>query len=533
MSVKQKQSSKLLLGVIPAALILIASFLVFYKIAYLGYDRDKIVQTESYYLETSIDFNGHGTNINVSMALPENLENQAISDESFGSSDLNFDIVYENGNKRGRWEGKSVEGKRHLSYRSTIISKNIIFEIDSTLPTTQELTPDLAEYLVADDAIQSDSDEINKLADSLGLSMNNPLLKNCQIMFDYATNGLNYVRYSGTTDALTAYHLGEASCGGKSRLMVAMARYLGIPGRLVGGKILQTGQSKATHIWLELYIKGHWVPFCPTNNYFAEMPSNYLILYYGEEPFLTHTNNINFKYYLSVKKRLVSKETQLSNLDKHPLDILNVWTTFKKVSISLELLKIIIMIPLGVLAVVFFRNIIGIETFGTFMPTLLAIGFRDTGFAYGVFLFLIIMIFGILIRLVLNKFQLLHTPRLAIMLSMVVLFNLGMTVVGVQFGYLDVARVALFPIIILTLTIERLSIIIDESGFYDAIRISLLTLLVAAGSYSLMSMRLLQSVVISFPEVILVIIALYIYIGRYSGFRLVEFFRFKHLLVRS
>ena len=36
----------------------------------------------------------------------------------------------------------------------------------------------------------------------------------------------------------------------------------------------------------------------------------------------------------------------------HPLDILNVWSTFEKAAISIELLRIIIMLPLGVLAVV-------------------------------------------------------------------------------------------------------------------------------------------------------------------------------------
>ncbi|RME31906.1 MAG: hypothetical protein D6800_00355 [Candidatus Zixiibacteriota bacterium] len=60
----------------------------------------------------------------------------------------------------------------------------------------------------------------------------------------------------------------------------------------------------------------------------------------------------------------------------------------------------------------------------------------------------------------------------------------------------------------------------------------MLTMLVAAAAYSLMSWRLLQSIVISFPEAILVVVALYIYIGRYSGFRLSEFVRFRHLLTR-
>ena len=220
-------------------------------------------------------------------------------------------------------------------------------------------------------------------------------------------------------------------------------------------------------------------------------------------------------------------------MKKNPLDILNIWATFKKVAISLELLKIIIMLPIGVLAVVFFRNIVGLETFGTFMPALIAIGFRDTGLSSGILLFALIMGFGSVMRVILERLHLLHTPRLAILLSTVVLFNLGLTAVGVSLGFLNFARVALFPMIILTLTVERLSIITEESGIWNALRIAFLTLIVASSSYAIMSSRFLQSIVITFPETILVVIAIYIYIGRYSGFRLIEFTRFKHLLVRS
>jgi hypothetical protein len=445
---------------------------------------------------------------------------------------MKFNVATRSGNRRGIWKAASIEGKRRIAYTATVLTKTLKYIIDSTLRTVQNFPDAVGKELLADSAIQSDSPEIAALADSLGLSPDSTMLFNVSTIFDYATNGLRYVLYSGTTDALTAYHLGEASCGGKSRLMVALARHLGIPARLVGGKILSSGQSKATHIWVEYYINGYWVPFCPTNNYFAEIPSNYLVLYHGEQPFISHTKDINFKFYFNLKKRLASLNEGLSKLKQHPLDILNIWATFKRVAISLELLKIIIMLPVGVLAVVIFRNIVGIETFGTFMPALIAVGFRDTGLWNGILLFSLIILFGALVRLILSRLQLLHTPRLAIILTCVVMFILALTALGVSFGFLNLARVALFPMVILTLTVERFSIVSEEYGITQAVRISFLTLLVAAAAYSLMSWRLLQAVAISFPETLLLVIAVYIHVGRYSGFRLMEYTRFRHLLSR-
>jgi len=522
--------SRFAVAVVPALLVMAASALAYYKIAFLGYTLSDVIQSESYYLETVIEFDGHGMPVEIEMALPHSLPNQVIKDEAFDNDDMKFDISERLGERRGVWQGKTVDGRKRLGYTATVITKNEKYLIDSTLATRQDIPPAVARYLLPDSAIQSDDPAIAAVSDSLKLSRDSSLLSNAARIFAFAHRGLRYVKYSGTTDALTAYHIGEASCGGKSRLMAALARHLGIPARLVGGKILETGRSTATHIWMEMYVNGSWVPFCPTNNYFAEMPAHYLILYYGDRPLITHTKDINFKYFFNLKKRLVSTSEGLTKLKENPLDILNVWATFKNASISLELLRIIIMLPIGVLAVVLFRNIIGAETFGTFMPALIAIGFRETGLGYGLILFLMIISLGAVVRTILTRFHLLHTPRLAVMLASVVIFMLGLTAVGVSLGFLQLARVALFPMVIMTLTVERFSIITDEFGLRKAAQVSLFTMMVTTVAYLLMSWRFLQAVVITFPEAILLVVALYIYIGRYGGFRLMEYSRFRDLM---
>ncbi|MFW9842921.1 MAG: 7TM domain-containing protein, partial [Candidatus Thorarchaeota archaeon] len=450
---------------------------------------------------------------------------------SFQSGDLRFRVTQSPDDRRGVWSSRSVTGKRRLGYIATVLRDRQVYRIDSTLPTRQELPSSVVGYVLPDSMVQSESGAIAALADSLGLHQDNTLVANIATMYDYVTHTMRYVRFSGTTDALTAYRLGEASCGGKSRLMVALARHLGIPARLVGGKILNPGRSTATHIWLELYIGGHWVPFCPTNDYFAEAPPHYLVLYFGEQPFLTHTRDINFRFFFNVKKRLVMAQSPRT-AGSHPLDILSIWNIFEQAAISIELLQIILMLPVGVLVVVFARNLLGLETFGTFMPALIAVGFRETGLLNGLALFAMIITFGSLVRWCINRFQLLHTPRLAIILTSVIVFMLGMTTIGIAFGMSQFARVALFPLVILTLTVERFSLITEEYGPWRAVTIALMTMIVTSAAYLVMSSRSLQAIVVSFPEILLVVVALFLYAGRFSGFRAMEFIRFGDLLRR-
>ena len=112
---------------------------------------------------------------------------------------------------------------------------------------------------------------------------------------------------------------------------------------------------------------------------------------------------------------------------------------------SIQNLKIILMLPFGALAVVVFRNIVGIETFGTFMPALIAVACRDTGLAWGVTLLALILGIGAAVRIALDRFQLLHTPRLAVMLTVIVILVLAISLAGLVTGFVLPTRVSLFP----------------------------------------------------------------------------------------
>lgn len=71
------------------------------------------------------------------------------------------------------------------------------------------------------------------------------------------------------------------------------------------------------------------------------------------------------------------------------------------------------------------RNIIGIRTFGTFMPILIALAFRETELFWGLILFSLIVGLGLLLRAYVEQLKLLLVPRLAAVLTMVVLLMAG------------------------------------------------------------------------------------------------------------
>jgi len=339
--------------------------------------------------------------------------------------------------------------------------------------------------------------------------------------------------FSGYTDALTALKLGEASCNGKSRLFVAMARKLNIPARLVGGLVMQQGSKRTSHQWVEAYISGHWVPFDTINDHFAEIPANYLTLYYGDLVLFKHTANVNFQYFFNVTKQLVPQRDAEAALSQSALNITNLYAFFERVGISQNLLKILLMLPLGALVTVVFRNVIGLETFGTFLPALIASAARETGLLWGVIGFLVIILVSAVVRRALDWLQLLHSPKMAIMLTTVVIVMMVMTVGGVQLGLFELAHMTLFPIAILAITAERVALMEAEQGALKVAHITFMTLIVIAACYAVMDSLFMQSLVLAFPELLLVAIALNLWLGKWIGIRVMEFLRFRRLILGS
>ena len=128
-----------------------------------------------------------------------------------------------------------------------------------------------------------------------------------------------------------------------------------------------------------------------------------------------------------------------------------------------------------------------------------------------------------------ERLRLLLVPRLSAVLIVVVLLMLFISMTSHRLGMETGLSVALFPMVIIAMTIERMSVVWEERGASDAIRAGLGSLVIAVVAYVLMGMAWLEHLVFTFPELLLVILAVVVLAGRYTGYRLTELQRFRAL----
>jgi hypothetical protein len=191
--------------------------------------------------------------------------------------------------------------------------------------------------------------------------------------------------------------------------------------------------------------------------------------------------------------------------------------------------EVLLLVPFGILVIVLLRNIIGLSSFGTFAPVLIALAFRETELMRGLVLFVLIVSLGLVFRFYMERLRLLLIPRLAAVVTIVVLLMGLISVVGHRLDMDTGLSVSLFPMIIISMVIERMSVVWEERGAWTSIREGIGSLAMAALAYAVMGIELLGYWVRVFPEVNLAILAILIALGRYTGFRVNELIRFRQL----
>ncbi len=95
------------------------------------------------------------------------------------------------------------------------------------------------------------------------------------------------------------------------------------------------------------------------------------------------------------------------------------------------------------------------------------------------------------------------------------------------------AHVTFFPIAVLAITAERFYLSLTEQGTTTAIKELGGTLFVMLACYVVMNSLALQVLVIGFPEILLLVVAANVYLGRWVGVRLLEYRRFRRLLFQG
>jgi len=192
---------------------------------------------------------------------------------------------------------------------------------------------------------------------------------------------------------------------------------------------------------------------------------------------------------------------------------------------------LILMLPIVATLLAFSRQVIGMKAFGIFTPAAVTLSFLAIGLKYGVLIFIVILLAATGSRILIRKFRLLYLPRMALVLTAVSFAVLALFgVSGLLLKQTGALAFSVFPILILASLAEQFVEAQIRLGLRAAAILTFETLLLSVVSTLIIQWDALQSLIVGFPELILITIPINILLGRWTGLRLSEYIRFRKLL---
>lgn len=480
---------------------------VAYKHLALGFPLITNEQETVWNLETKITFDAISPNVRLMLNLPETNPNRKELFSEVFSPGYQFELMQQSGTDYGMWSSEKAVGKQTLYIRS-----QTYFFGDQ--PQMTQISQPLASLAWEGAAVQT--------AKALLVSVNEPVA-DAKVRISAIAQALNRV-----ADKNTYVLLNEHSQGfGRHWVLAQLLMLEGYETRLVQGVLLEDMRRKQSiHHFVEINIDNEWVLFDAREIDFVDW-DRVIIMQRGDEALLDVFGGQNSQISFStLKDQRSSFTTALASAqrDSNPL------VDFSIYSLPIaeqNTFKLLLLIPLGALVVVILRNLVGIQTSGTFMPVLIALSFLQTSLILGIGLFILVVGVGLVMRSYLSRLNLLLVPRIASVLVFVIIIYAAIGILSFKMGWDWGLKVTFFPMIILSWTIERMSILWDEEGGHEVFVQSVGSLLTASLAYLLMSNNTIADTIFLFPEILLIVLAIIIAIGSYSGYRLSDLRRFE------
>ncbi|ELR67396.1 hypothetical protein C942_01324 [Photobacterium marinum] len=455
-------------------------------------------------LEARIEFDAIGDPVKVSMAAPETQQGFTLIDESTSSPGYGVALIDTDTGRRAEWSVREATGKQILYYKTQmLVDDQASYTVEppkgDTPPVSLDNPQQTAATALLEQARKLSSDNIT-LARELIKQFNDKNNQNASLLLN------NLSREKAITSLLSLE---------------------GIHSRIVGGLQLEDGRRRQSiEPMVEVWDSEHWQLFDLYSGREGK-PDNIMLWNQEGHSLLDVIGGRNSNISFSIIAQDITPQ-QATREKVQAEDLLN----FSIHSLPVEeqaMFKTIMLVPIGALIVVFLRIIIGLKTSGTFMPVLIAVAFVQTQLLTGILGFLLIVGTGLIIRGYLSRLNLLLVARISAVIITVIMIISVFTVVAFKIGLVEGLSITFFPMIILSWTIERMSILWEEEGAKEVMIQGGGSLLTAVLVYLAMTNDLVRHLTFNFIGMQLIVLALILMLGNYTGYRLSELRRFKPL----
>ena len=502
------------LKILITILVLLGVSVTAYQIFVLGIPVTEDATDDLWNIDAKVEFVASTKDpVKIQMFVPPLSRDYVSLNESFISNNYGVAVNRVDGNRKVTWSARRAKGNQTLYYRLVLTKRYTGEKSKVKGPTFRDsIAVEGAEKIAAEALLAPIRQHSADVETFIGEAIKR-------------VNNLN-------DDNVKLLLGGDPSPGHKAKIVELVLSIAHVPVEKVHTIRLVADQPQTPELWLRSFNGTDWLYFNPETGE-QGLPSDRLLWWTGDENLITVDGgkkaNVTFSLNNSEMNAIRLAKLTDENTDANFLE----YSLYGLPLQTQQTFMIMVMIPIGVLVILILRNLIGLQTLGTFTPVLIALAFRETQLGFGIVLFTVITALGLSLRSYLEHLKLQMLPRLSVVLTFVVVLIAAISLFSHKLGLERGLSVALFPMVILTMTIERLSITWEERGSGHAMKVAIGTLFAASLAHLIMSVPELVYFVFTFPAILLILVGFMLAMGRYRGYRLTELVRFKAFLKKA
>ncbi|QKV65457.1 inactive transglutaminase family protein [Pseudomonas sp. 43A] len=502
------------LKILITILVLLGVSVTAYQIFVLGIPVTEDATDDLWNIDAKVEFVASTKDpVKIQMFVPPLSRDYVSLNESFISNNYGVAVNRVDGNRKVTWSARRAKGNQTLYYRLVLTKRYTAEKTKIKGPTFR-------------DSIAIEGPE--KIAAEALLAPIRQHSADVETFIGEAIKRVNNVN----DDNVKLLLAGDPSTPHKAKIVELLLSIAHVPVEKVHTIRLVADQPQTPELWLRSFNGNDWLYFNPETGE-QGLPTDRLLWWTGDENLITVDGgkkaNVTFSLNNSEMNAIRLAKLTDENTDANFLE----YSLYGLPLQTQQTFMIMVMIPIGVLVILILRNLIGLQTLGTFTPVLIALAFRETQLGFGILLFTVITALGLSLRSYLEHLKLQMLPRLSVVLTFVVVLIAAISLFSHKLGLERGLSVALFPMVILTMTIERLSITWEERGASHALKVAIGTLFAASLAHLIMTVPELVYFVFTFPAILLILVGFMLAMGRYRGYRLTELVRFKAFLKKA
>ncbi|VVO97294.1 inactive transglutaminase family protein [Pseudomonas sp. B21128] len=502
------------LKILITILVLLGVSVTAYQIFVLGIPVTEDATDDLWNIDAKVEFVASTKDpVKIQMFVPPLSRDYVSLNESFISNNYGVSVNRVDGNRKVTWSARRAKGNQTLYYRLVLTKRY-------TAEKTKTKGPTFRDSMVIEGP--------EKIAAESLLAPIRQHSADVETFIGEAIKRVNNVN----DDNVKLLLAGDPSTPHKAKIVELLLSIAHVPVEKVHTIRLVADQPQTPELWLRSFNGTDWLYFNPETGE-QGLPTDRLLWWTGDENLITVDGgkkaNVTFSLNNSEMNAIRLAKLTDENTDANFLE----YSLYGLPLQTQQTFMIMVMIPIGVLVILILRNLIGLQTLGTFTPVLIALAFRETQLGFGILLFTVITALGLSLRSYLEHLKLQMLPRLSVVLTFVVVLIAAISLFSHKLGLERGLSVALFPMVILTMTIERLSITWEERGASHAMKVAIGTLFAATLAHLIMTVPELVYFVFTFPAILLILVGFMLAMGRYRGYRLTELVRFKAFLKKA